>query len=351
MKKIGHLALACCALFSFPHVKAASLPADQLERAIFLSMMLSQDSEKSRMGVRILGQRFPNDDSVCDHIAERLLKASDPASRVAVDTIAWYVTTIRESCSSRYRNALTLARQRYTNEKITKHLDEALAIPVTSPVEQYAEGGVDLAARDAELQKLLSSIGNSSKTAGGIEPGATFGEVVQRAGVPQELTSMTLRVARYGRQSALVAHYSGSGLLMFRRAAGDQWTLVDSFAELFPVSETYKGTQFGIAQSLACLRGETFRVYLKTHAREIRQDPGLMWALTHRLIATPFPADDFEEDGMLVAVKLIASSRHAESLDMLKQIGAAPGEDVPEAARDYARKLARQAATPQVANQ
>ena len=45
------------------------------------------------------------------------------------------------------------------------------------------------------------------------------------------------------------------------------------------------------------------------------------------------------------------NSRHAESASMLKQIGAAPGEKVPELARAYLEKLTRQGILPQAANQ
>jgi len=348
MKGPGQLLISCCALFFLSDVKAASLSAEQIERAVFLHMTLSPDYEKSRLGVRILGQQFPNEDSLCDYVAERLLKEPIAPRGVAVDAISWYVNTLRDSCSTRYRDTLTLARQRYTDEKIIKYLDLALATPVTASVEQYKEGGVDLLSRQMELeQQLIELKRTGGSNLSGVVLGMPFGEVLQRAGVPQDLSSLTLRIARYGRADVLVAHYAGSGMLMFRRdPTGGKWLLADTFDEIYPVSETYKGPQFAVAQSLACLHGESFREYVKTHGRAIRQDVGLTWALTNRLSKTPFPADRYEEDGMLVGLKLIVTSRHPEKLDMLKQIGAAPGDKVPEAARAYVTKLEGRTATP-----
>jgi hypothetical protein len=163
--------------------------------------------------------------------------------------------------------------------------------------------------------------------------------------MPQDLSSLTLRIARYGRPSVLGAHYAGVGVLIFRRAEGNRWLLADTLEELYSVADTYKGKHFGIAQSLACLRGETFRVYVKDHGREIRRDADLAWALAHRLSRTPESADRLEEDGMLVAVKLLVTSRQPDTLAMLKQIGAAPGEKGPQLARDYAAKIEREAPT------
>ena len=65
----------------------------------------------------------------------------------------------------------------------------------------------------------------------------------------------------------------------------------------------------------------------------------MLWALADRLTRVPFPADRYEEDGMLLGIKLIVLSRHPDSLKMLQQIGAAPGDDIPEEARAYARKV------------
>jgi hypothetical protein len=346
LKGIGILALAGCGLFPLFEARAASLTPNEIERAIFLSMVLSQDYEESLLGVRILDQRFPNDDPVCDVVAERLLKEPNPQSGHAVDAVVWYVASLTRYCrTARYRDALTLARQRQTHEKVVKYLDIPLATPPTESVEQYAEGGVDLLLREAQIQQQLKPLRRAGVSARGIGQGASFGEVVERAGMPQDLSSLTLRIARYGRPTVLAAHYAGVGVLIFRRSEGSRWLLVDTLEELYPVADTYKGKHFGIAQSLACLRDDTFRVYVKAHGREIRRDPDLTWALANRLSRSPAPTNRLEEDGMLVAVKLLVTSRHPDTLAMLKQIGAAPGEKVPELARDYAAKLEREAPT------
>lgn len=336
MKGIVPLALACCAFFPTSDARAEALTPDQLERALFLSMMLSQDAEDSQLGVRILGRRYPNDDSVCDYIAERILKAPEAARPVSDKAIVWYVRTLGENCSARYRDALTLARSRYQDRTVLGYFDAALAVPVTNPVGQYAEGGVDLLAREAELQQQLLPLRAKRGFIGRMREGTPFGHVLVSAGVPVQLTALL--------GSTLAAHYPGTGILIFRReSVGGQWLLGQTLVELFPVAETYTGTQFAIAQSLACLRSRSFRLFVKSNDRVIRREPALLWALANRLSAAPVPSDRYEEDGMLVAVKVIASSQQAEAVEMLKRIGAAPGGKASEAARDYALKLEREA--------
>jgi hypothetical protein len=328
---------------------AATLTATQLERVIFQSLMMSPDFEKSRLGVRALAEQFPNDDSVCDYVAERLLKEPDPTREIAVDAIAWYATTLGDSCSARYHDALSLARQRYTSEKVVKYLDLALARPADNSTPQYAEGGVDLLARRSEIEQQLRELEPGSASGiSQVTQGMPFGEVIERAGVPRDFSSLTLRVARWGRSTVLVAHYGGSAMLIFRHdTTSNRWTLADSFPELSAVNENFKGTQFAVAQTLTCLRGLPFRDYIKINARTISRDPRLMWVLANRISATPFPADEFEQDAMLVAVEWMVRLRSDESLAMLKQIAAAPGDKVPKVAGEYVEKLERRAAKTQ----
>jgi len=106
MKKVVWPALAGGALLFLSNVEAATLAPSELEKAVFLSMTLDPDHSKSRLGVRILGQEFPKDDSICDAIAEKLLKEPPiPADGVALDAMQWYIVTIRERCSGRYHDA------------------------------------------------------------------------------------------------------------------------------------------------------------------------------------------------------------------------------------------------------
>jgi hypothetical protein len=169
LKRIGALALACCGLTTFSQARDASISLDEIERAIFLSMALSQDYEKSLLGVRILDQRFPNDDPVCDVVAERLLKEPSAQSGEAVDAVVWYVASLTRYCrTARYRDALTLARQRQTHEKVVKYLDIPLSTPPAEPVEQYAEGGIDLLLREAQIQQQLKALEGTGVSARGI---------------------------------------------------------------------------------------------------------------------------------------------------------------------------------------
>jgi len=195
--------------------------------------------------------------------------------------------------------------------------------------------------------QVLGNLRQSSASARGVTEGTTFGEVLERAGYPQDLAQLNYRIARYGRSNALAAHYRNAGMLIFRRDYNrNRWVLGETLDELAPVSETYQGKDFGVAQSVVCLRGQMFRGYIKQHGRQIRRDSGLLWALANRLTRVPFPADRFEEDGMILGIKLITTSGNPEALKMLKQIGAAPGDDVPAEARAYAGKLERNQPVP-----
>lgn len=337
------LALALCVLCD---VKAASRTPEELERLVFQSMMMSPDLERSRLGLRMLFQQSPNDQAECDYVAERLLKMQPPKNAVETDSISWFVRTLNESCPPRYHDALTLARTRITHRKIVEHFDLALARTPDSSIPQYAEGGVDLLARQLEIEQQLNEIQRATaKGVPHISQGITLGEMVETAGLPQDFSSLTLRVARWGRQTVLVAHYGGTGMLIFRRdISRNRWTLADSYPELFPVSSGYQGSQFAIAQSVACLRGLAFFDYVKIHNIVLRQDHALTWVLAHRLSANPFPLDDYEEAGLRVSLDWIYNSPHADKLDMTRQVAAAPGDKLPKVAREYVLALEKRAA-------
>jgi hypothetical protein len=349
MKRVFWLALvAGVVVVCNANAAASRFTPSEIERAAFLSLALDPDYVKSKLGVRILGQEFPGDDAICDVIAERLLKEPPaPADRAAFDAYQWYVVIIRDKCSGRYHDTLTTVRERVTNEKLLKHVDVALAAPVDFTVPQYKEGGVDLLDKQIDVMQMLGTLPNASASARGTPEGTTFGEVLERAGFPQELTQMNFRIARYGRSNAMVANYRNGGMLIFRRDfTRNRWVVGEALEELGPVSEKYQGANFGVAQAVASLRGTMFRGYIKGNARKIRADPGILWALADRLTRVPFPSDRYEEDGMLLGIKLIVLSRHPDSLEMLQQIGAAPGDDIPAEARAYARKVEKNQALP-----
>lgn len=354
MKTIARFALASGALLVSYGAQAAPLTPVELERVVFQSMVMSPDPERVRLGLRMLFLQFPNDEADCDYVAERLLKEPPPKNGVAADTTAWYVRTLNGSCPPRYHDTLVLAKQRLTHKKIAEHIEVALAKPVDSSVPQYAEGGVDLLARQLEVEQRLVEIQRSGKYhLDGVATSMPLGEVLERAGLPRDFSSVSMRIARYGHQTVLAAHYAGSSMLIFRRDfSRNRLVLVDRFDEQFPVSESYQGPNFSVAQSIACMRALGFRDYIKNHSRVIRAETQLLWALANRAAATPFPADDFEEDGMLVSLAWIYVSRDADATAMLRKVGASPGDKVPKVARAYADSLAeKQAAKPAVAAQ
>jgi hypothetical protein len=339
MKRILILVAACAALFGLSVAQAQMGPMEQLERAVLTSMFLKKTPEESRFAARILGQRYRNDVALCDLVAERLLQPPASLNGEAVDTLAWYVITLRDNCSQRYRDVLTEARARYPHEKITKHVDLALAVPMSESVEQYKAGSVNLVTFEADLNEYLASVDQAAKSPRGASIGTQFGRVLQTGGIPRDLTAITVRVARWGRATYLTAHYDGAGMFLFRKSADNEWTLADSLDEVYPVGKDFKGENFGLAQALVCLRGETFREFVKMNTRDIKNDRAALWAIAHRLSRTPFPTDRYEEDGMLVAVELIVRFGGDEAPAMLELIGNSPGTRIPETARAYARKL------------
>jgi len=333
MKSIPGLALALCALLS-SKIDAAAPTGAQLERTVLLSMTLSHDYEESTLGVRILAQRFPSDDALCDVVAERLLKEPEPRGP-AVEAVEWYVITLRDSCSARYRDTLALARQRFKNAAVLKRLDIAPVKPADPAVRQYAEDEVDVLAREAELQRQMSAASRGGGSARFVRPGASLATVLDVAGAP---TGMSALIG-----STLAVHYRGSGILIFHGDRAHAWTLGEIFPELFPLSDSLTGTRFEVAQSLASLRRKPIRLYIKVHTAEIRRDPELMWVLANRLSHNGTPTDRYEEDGLLVGLEIIVKSGHPDTIAMLKQIGAAPGDKVPEDARSFAARLEREA--------
>jgi hypothetical protein len=319
----------------------AALTGTQIERAAVLSMALDPDYAKSRLGVRMLGFLFAQDDVACDAIAEKLLN-SNPSNHLTADAMTWYVKTLRDACAPRYHDALVLVRERSAVKKLNEHIDAALAAQdPTAP--QYRADSVDLLALQIDLMQQLAGVKGSPAAARAMPLGATLGAVLQKGGMPRDLAEVTIQVARWGHQDMLAAHYDGGMLVFSRSVPARQWLLVETLRELLSVREIYDGSRFDIAQGLACLRGFDFRSYVKMRARDIRDDGGLLWVLTRRMSRIPAPTDPFEEDGMLVGVKLIAVSRHPDAVRMLREIGAAPGDRVPTLARAYAEKLGRRA--------
>ena len=341
MRGVARFALAPFALLLLGPTHAGSLMPTQLERLAFQSLMMRTDLEDSRLGLRMLFQQFPADESACDYVAERLLKEPAPKNGEAADAIAWYVRILHESCPPRYHDVFVLAHQRYTQDKIVKFLDLALATPPNDSVPQYAEGSVDLLARQIDVeQQLMAAQRGGAHGVSMVGTGMALGDVLAVAGMPRDFSSLDIRIARWGQASVLAVHYDGSSMMIFRRdATRNRWMLADRFPELYPVSASYQGAQFATAQSLACLRGLPFRDFIKSNGRAIREDPRLMWAVANRLSSTPVPADEYEEDGMIVGMKWIVVSRHPESLAMLKKIAASPGDKLPKLAGEYVEKL------------
>lgn len=328
MKQFAALALIMGALSSVVRAQVPPLEGETLEHAIILSMILSQDDDRSIVGVRLLAQLDPFDDAACDYVAERLLKDSAVPRAATRDAVVWYVIALRDSCSARYRNALALARQRYTDAEIVQHLDVAPARPADPAARQYAEDDVDLLLRESGLQRQLRAQAAEFRPAVYLPDGMALGPVLQQAGAPDALSAVIV--------NTLVLHYRNGGMLTFRRDRETRdWRLWRTDVEVFPVSESIRGPKFELAHELACLRGKRFRVFVKVHEAEIRQDPALLWVLATRLARNLTPVDRQEEDGLLVALKTILNSGNPDARAMLQQIAAAPGDVVPATARSY----------------
>jgi hypothetical protein len=296
--------------------------------------VLSHNSEEATLGVRILAQRFPYDDALCDYVAERLLKEPEPGGAAAV-MVSWFVITVRDSCSARYRDVLALAHERFTNRAILKQLEIQPVQPANPSIKQYVEDEADLLAREAELQRDLASLSRSSSSARFVRKGASLATVLEVAGAPQGMSALI--------GSTLAVHYRDAGVLIFHGDRAHLWTLGEVFPELVPLPVSLTGTRFEVAQSLASLRRKPIRLYVKVHEDEIRKDSELMWVLANRIAHNGTPTDRYEEDGLLVALEVIVKSGNPDALAMLKQIGASPGEKVPEAARSYAARLEKDA--------
>jgi hypothetical protein len=353
MMRIGRRAPTLGALLWLCGAHAATPPTpEQLERVVFESLMISPDLEKSRLGARMMAEQFSKDDAWCDYVAERLLKQPDPPDDIGEDAVAWWVKTLRDDCSSRYRRALTLARPRFTREKIVRHLNEAFERPFDKSVAQYAEGGVDLLAFQIDVEQRMTEMQRTTSRNGAyatrVERRAVLGDVLAAAGIPRDLSSLTLRYSRWGHGTVLAAHYDGYAMLIFGRdGPRNQWLLADTYPELFPVSANYQGSRFDMAQFLACMRGLPFRDYIKIYGRTVRGDPEMIPVLAYRLRASAFPADDFELDALLIALKYIYASRHPDSVNLLRMVAAAPGDVIPRTANVYAGKLELRAARAQ----
>jgi uncharacterized protein with PIN domain len=266
------------------------------------------------------------------------------ASGRHVDTLAWYARLLGETDSARYRDALNLAKQRYTNKKIIARVDEALKRLGTKQAEQYAFQEIDRAGLRTDAQRAVTAQIKSDRQAfSAVRPKGRLSDVLEALGAPDEVTLTTVVIARYGRSTHLLAHYAGAGMVAFQYDFSHSlgWSVIETMDELIPVKEFYTGTQFGMAQSIATLRGESYRLYLHGNARKILRDPTAKTVLIQRILAVPFPADRYEDDANAVAIKRLGRSRDAAMREPIEKIAAtAKGKDTAKMAKNYAEAYA-----------
>ena len=74
MNTFRKAAIFSAALLAWPAANAQIGTTEQLERAMLTSMFLGPNDDDSRFAVRVLGQRYPKDQAICDVVAERMLE-------------------------------------------------------------------------------------------------------------------------------------------------------------------------------------------------------------------------------------------------------------------------------------
>jgi hypothetical protein len=319
-------------------------------------MALDATPEKSRLGAASIAQQYATNEALNDVLAELLLQSDRIAiSKRWIDPTAWYAVALRDTHNPRYTEILRQARQKYTDKKILKAIDAAIVsvggatdatVPGGKLVAQYSAGEIDLEKKRADLERVLLANQKPAKGYSNIQPGQSLAQVLDSMGTPTDFTALILPIAKWGRTNRLVGHYAGAGMLIFRfdRAVKPQWVVAEPVDEPFDIKAVYAGKQFGVAQTLGSLRGESFRLYLKVNNRSFSRDASLLAVLGERLIALPYPADRYEEDGMEIAIKFVSRSKDPASTDLLRRIAATSGSKVPKIAQVYVTKRERAAA-------
>jgi len=335
-------------LLAAPLCAAQSAAGSALQRAFFTRLLLDDDLEKSRLAARSIARVPPGPDTeaLSDLVAEHLLYLvhSNPGDDpVLIDSIAWHVVVLTGTSTGRYREILDKVRQRYTQKKVSERIDLALGAANASTGSLYAGQGLNIAALRAGADAALAASRTRDRSQFvKLHPGTSLAEVLQSVGTPDDVTTTTVRVARYGRSQMLTMHYAGSGLVFFRRGKReeDQWVASEFVDEFFDVTTVYKGTQFGAAQALASLRGLPFREYFRYERKRIQNDPDMMDVFEKRALQFTQPADGFELSGMIACVRLIANSKNPGNRESLHRIavGPAPKRVMAEATK-YAHKL------------
>lgn len=324
-----------------------------LQRALFIRLILDDDPNKSQIGVRHVEHQLygREKEALSDIVAEHLLYLANLGPNLdtaLLNSIAWHVKCLADTNIGRYRNVLFASRQRFSHPKLLERIDTALSAADPSPAESYAAGSLDINSLRAEADSVLATGRKESRAQfTKLQPGIGLETVLDQLGVPDDTTTTTVRVARYGRSQVLSIHYAGSGFIYLKLkndgANGMQWTATEFIDELFEVKSVYKGKNFGAAQTLASLRGLPFREYLRFERKRITSDPDMLTVLEKRLFVVTRAADKYELIGMVAAVRLIAGYRSREALESLRRLSeGAPVNNVQVAARKGVKHFGQQ---------
>jgi hypothetical protein len=351
MRRTSWMALALGVAYGFTVCSVASAAESangaNLQRLLFTRLLLDGDPATSRLGARSISQ-LPNGaakQSLSDLAAERLiaLAAPDPTiDSATADLIAWHVNALATNIG-RYRPILRDARQRIGHPKLQQRIDLALQSAEAVPVEQYRIRNIDFAAvkADADQQWAANRRRDRSQFAK-MQTGSSLDAVLGALGSPDDVTPTAMRVAKYGRTQMLTLHYAQSGMVLFKLDGTDvrDWKAFEFVDELFDITVTYVGKQFGLAQGIAGFRGSRFRDYMIYNAGAIRQSAEFLPILEQRLVSVTEPADKLERDGMLRCVGLIYWHGGPDAIEALHRIERASTDArVQKDARAYALKL------------
>lgn len=346
MKKFG-LCVALCTLLITSISYAAPPNADELlQQSLFLSLLLDSDPEKSSLGARSIGMVYPRDESLCDVIAEKLMRSTEVEPRKPlVQTVEWYVRVLGELKNPRYLDVLRATRARTTNKNLLEEIDKAIKAIGTDTGIPYEPGTVQLAAKKAEAaQKLLVVRRDDRSAFNQVKNETALTDVLNMLGTPDDMTAWTARVQK------LLLHYAGQGLfvLTFDRDPAPRWIVAATYPELLAIRPLYNGENFGVAQTLGSFQGRFLMAFLKSNGRQIKPDIDALTVLAKRLETLPFPTDDYEENVLEKGLAWLARSSDPKAMAVLEQVtatvGSSEGKAMAQKALDFAKARREKAA-------
>ena len=308
--------------------------AEAVQRALFVSLLTDEGTEKSVLGARSILMSDPANETLTDAIAEKLNRETKGELRGAAERMAeWHVTLLGRSHNGRYRDLLMRVRERSTYKGLLSAVDSALEDLDRGETDPYVAGTLKLSAVKNDAEKVLSAARRTDRgDFDRIKNNTPLADVLRTLGSPDDTTAWTARAQK------LLLHYADQGLFVLT-VDHDSWVVAATYPELIPVRPLYNGEHYGIAQALGCFHSRFLTAFMKSEHRQIRQDTDALAVLAKRVEVLPKPEGYFEPASLEIGMKWLAVSKDPKAALILQEVADTAGSEEAKKIANKALKI------------